>query len=204
MAYNRIQAKRICTVQEYDLFESSFSDRKGGDALTLEALRARRQRTRNLRDKYRDLLKRQRLANRERTGSKKGDRADGNRRTEQKVQLFAEALARFDQRIAALEAADRKAANAGTAGKPSGEKSSAKKPSTSKLAGGKAPSGKTAGKKASGKKKARKGKGGFISEKAQAATRRGKKQNTRSKAVMGHTRAAGRRRQARRDSGGKK
>lgn len=39
-------------------------------------------------DKYRDLFRRQRLANRERTGTKLGARPGSNARTEETVRLF--------------------------------------------------------------------------------------------------------------------
>jgi hypothetical protein len=103
MAFNRNHARRLCTDAEYALFTASLGDELG--ELTLAQLRSKIQRTRKLRDKYRDLLKRQRLANRARTGTKKGDRVDSNARTSDKAKLFDEALGRFETRAAKLAAA---------------------------------------------------------------------------------------------------
>lgn len=68
--------------------------------LSEPALRSHLSRARRLRDKQRDLLRRQRLASRTRTGSKHG----GNERTAQKAKLFEQALARFTERLDAMKA----------------------------------------------------------------------------------------------------
>ena len=107
MAYNRSHARVLCTKSEYELFAASLSDniRK----LTPARLRAKIDRTRRLRDKYRDLYKRQRLATRARTGTKKGNMTDSNTRTEEKAKLFAEALDRLTARADQLAAAEKRA-----------------------------------------------------------------------------------------------
>ncbi len=114
MAYNRNHARALCSDSEFKLFTASLSDEITGHSPA--QLRNKIERARKLRDKYRDLVKRQRLSNRERTGSKKGDRLDSNARTEDKVKLFSEALARFEARAEKVDAAaKRKAASSGRA-----------------------------------------------------------------------------------------
>jgi hypothetical protein len=103
MAFNRNHARPLCSDAEYKLFTASLGDEIG--ELKPAQLRSKIQRARRLRDKYRDLLKRQRLANRARTGTKKGDRPESNTRTADKAKLFDEALGRFEARHDKLAAA---------------------------------------------------------------------------------------------------
>lgn len=186
MAYNRNHARALCTAAEYDLFAASLSD--GIKSLTPARLKAKLERARKLRDKYRDLLKRQRLANRARTGTKKGARPDSNARTADKAKLFGEVLERFSARAKLVAAAGKRA-----------QATAARKAATARVA---------AKKKATrGPRKARSAKArsqdasqaGYVSEAAQAASRRAKLGKTRTKAIQGHVRAAGKRNQARRD-----
>jgi hypothetical protein len=106
MAYNRSHARALCTENEYKLFTASLADEI--TSLTPAQLRSKIERARKLRDKNRDLFKRQRLSNRERTGTKKGDRPDSNARTGDKAKLFSEALVRFENRAAKLGAVKHK------------------------------------------------------------------------------------------------
>jgi hypothetical protein len=102
MKFDRTLARRLSSASELELLESS-----SGAALkdlSESRLRANIARARRLRDKQRDLLRRQRLASRARTGSKHGARPDSNARTGQKARLFEEALARFEERLGALQA----------------------------------------------------------------------------------------------------
>lgn len=68
--------------------------------LSKPGLRGHISRARRLRDKQRDLLRRQRLASRARTGSKHG----GNERTARKAELFDQVLARFTRRLESMKA----------------------------------------------------------------------------------------------------
>lgn len=108
MAYNRIQAGRLLAASELAAFEASL----GGPltSLTASKLRALIKRTRSMRDKAQDLLQRQRVATRGRTGSKDGTTGAANERTEQKLRVLGEALARFEKRMVQLEAAAERAA----------------------------------------------------------------------------------------------
>lgn len=189
MAYNRKHAQSLCTDSEYQLFTASLRDEVG--ELTLAQLRSKIQRARNLRDKYRDLLKRQRLANRERTGTKKGERPDSNVRTANKAKLFDEVLGRFEARAGKLAmAADREA-----------KRKAAKMALEAQMALRK----KTGAKRAAALGKARPeggkavGAAGYASESARAAARGKLARDTRAGARKGHNSAAGKRSQARRD-----
>jgi hypothetical protein len=99
MAFNRRQARALTTRSELDLVSASYPDALG--KLSPRALKSSITRARNLRDKQRDLLKRQKLATRARTGTKVG----GNERTAQKAELFDQALARFTRRLNSLNKA---------------------------------------------------------------------------------------------------
>jgi hypothetical protein len=115
MAYNRAQALKICSATEMDVFLSSLSDAVG--KLTPVQLRSRIARARTLRDKNTDLFRRQVAATRAATGTKRGASGAANSRTEQKAQLFAEALARLEARQTAIDAKPIKAVASKTGSK---------------------------------------------------------------------------------------
>ncbi len=108
MAFNRIQAARLLSAAEMELFKASLSDRL--PQLDARQLRSAVQRTRTLRDKSQDLLRRQRLASQQRSGHKDGARGVDNLRTAHKVQALSEALQRFEDRVARVEAAQEREA----------------------------------------------------------------------------------------------
>ncbi len=212
MAYNRNHAKTLCNKTEYQFFESSL--RGNIDKLPQKRVQDGIKRARTLRDKYRDLHKRQRLATRDRTGTKKGVKPATNERTEQKAKLFAEVLERFEVQLKALKEAE-KAAAANTKKTAAKKKAAKKKAAKTKIAKKKVAkkkvakkkvSKKVAKKKAAGKKAVAKADapGPFVSEKASAASERKRQQDTRAKAVMGHKRASTQRNQAKRDGGKKR
>jgi hypothetical protein len=108
MTYNRLHARALLNASELALFERSV-----GNALAdLTPLQLRREvkRASTLRDKCRDLLRRQKLATRSRTGSKSGTSGDANARTQQKVKLFEEVLQRLNRQQAKIEAEERRKA----------------------------------------------------------------------------------------------
>jgi len=99
MPFNRNHVNGFLAKTEIDLFVSSLgADLKG---LKANDVQRRIERTRKLRDKYRDLLKRQKLATRARTGTKMGS-GNANERTEKKAKAFDEALGRFEAQAKAL------------------------------------------------------------------------------------------------------
>jgi hypothetical protein len=192
MAYNRVQARALCTATEYALFEASLADqiRAHSHAELLGKIR----RVRVLRDKYRDLYKRQRLAVRARTGSKKGEGPDANVRTSRKAQLFAEALKRLEGRAADLERVERaKAASEARARAQARARVAAKARAKAKAKRRAARPVIKGAKSKSGQKS------GFIDPGAERASHGQMLQKTRTRAVQGHVRASGRRVQARRD-----
>lgn len=190
MAFNRNQARPLCSDTEYALFTASLADQIG--ELTPAQLRNKLQRARRLRDKYRDLEKRQRLANRARTGTKKGDRPQTNARTADKAQLFDEALTRFETRSAKLAAAaEREARRKAT------QAAMHAKLAEKKAAGQRGASARTTA-AAGGKKKG--GKAGFMDESSRGAARGKLARDLRAGARKGQKSAAIKRAQAKRDS----
>lgn len=106
MSYGLITARRICNAPELELFTASLA---GSDVKWTHAkLKAKIERTRRLRDKNRDIVRRTRLANRKSTGSKTGTRVSAVALGEQKAKLFDEALSRFVAKLDKLNAAQRK------------------------------------------------------------------------------------------------
>lgn len=108
MATTLIQARKLLTAAELDLFAASRAPAL--NALTPVQLRGKLKRSRTLRDKFRDLLQRQKLAMRERDGNKQGRSGVANARTEQKEALFADVLDTFTRRLAQVEAVQARAA----------------------------------------------------------------------------------------------
>ncbi len=108
MPFNRNHVRAFLAKTEIDLFESSLgADLKARSAVDVQR---RIDRTRKLRDKYRDLLRRQKLTSRVRTGSKTGQSGEANERTAKKAKAFEEALARFEAQAKQLAIAAKKAA----------------------------------------------------------------------------------------------
>ncbi len=192
MAFNRNHARPLCTDAEYKLFTASLADEIG--ELTPAQLRSKIQRARKLRDKYRDLLKRQRLANRARTGTKKGNRAQTNVRTADKAKLFDEALGRFEAKAAKLAAAEEREA----------KRAATKAALAARVAAKKKAGARRAANVGKGKTRSRKAKGttGYASESAHGAARGKLARDTRAGARKGQKTAAGKRSQARRDRRG--
>jgi hypothetical protein len=103
MPYNRSHVRAFLNAAEISLFASSVG--AGLKALGAAELQRRLVRARTLRDKYRDLLRRQKLKTRERTGSKRGSTGNANERTAKKAAAFDQALKRFEAQAKALRAA---------------------------------------------------------------------------------------------------
>lgn len=190
MAFNRSHARRLCNASELSLFESSVGAELA--SLSEAQLKARIVRARNLRDKQQDLLRRQKLATRARTGTKVGASGVANQRTEQKLKLFSEALARFEARLASVEAASARAAVRAAAA--SGKKAVVRMPAGKKAAAKKPPA-----KKPPAKKSKVRG-AGFVSAQARDASNQMQLKKSRSRPIQAHLRSAGKRSQARRDS----
>lgn len=95
MAYTITQARPLLTAAELELFDQSRTEPI--KALTLSRLR----------DKYRDLYRRQTVAMRSAPNSKsRSPVGSDNERTQRKADILQEVLGRFEARVAQLEARD--------------------------------------------------------------------------------------------------
>lgn len=138
MAYTLTQARGLLTAAELSLFDQSRA--APIKDLTAARLRGKVTRARALRDKYRDLYRRQTVATRGTPASKRSAVGGDNQRTGRKAEVFAEVLERFEARLTLLEGrAEREASRAAPA-----KKAARSKPATVP----KAAAGKVAAKKA--------------------------------------------------------
>lgn len=143
MATNKTQAAKLLSAAEMEVFNASRAP--AIKELGAAPLAAKVKRARTLRDKFRDLLQRQKVATRRSTGTKGGPGGSANERTATKAEVFDEVLQRFSARLeqvqaaAARDAARRDAAKAKERARA--EKASATKAAT---AAAKRPAGKTA------------------------------------------------------------
>lgn len=193
MAYNRRQVAGLLSSSEMELFVASLSS--GIGELDAVALRSKIRRARTLRDKSQDLLQRQRIATRERTGTKSGKSGVANERSAQKLKAFSETLQRFEKRLALLDERQAKeAARAASRGQARAGRvpAAGPHPVRSPKAPAVSPQGGPPGV-------------GATSEGARAARHAKQFENSRSKAIQGHLSVQGRASQARRDQrGGRK
>lgn len=102
MVQHARQAKRLCTEDELRLYQDSLFGGRLGQLSPLE-LRSRLRRARALRDKYRDVHRRQRSGARGKMPDGRAKEVHDFSRTFQKGELFEEAVERFEGRLRALE-----------------------------------------------------------------------------------------------------
>lgn len=117
MATTITQARALLTAAELELFDQSRAEPI--KALTLARLRGKVTRARTLRDKFRDLFRRQTVSVRS-ASTTKGRSPVGadNERTQRKADILQEVLDRFEARVTQLEAKEsREAGAAGSAHK---------------------------------------------------------------------------------------
>ena len=107
MAYTITQARPLLTAAELELFDQSRAEPI--KALTVARLHGKVTRVRTLRDKYRDLFRRQTVSVRA-APSTKGRSPVGadNERTQRKADILQEVLDRFEARIAQLAAREQR------------------------------------------------------------------------------------------------
>jgi hypothetical protein len=118
-------ARRLCTKPEFELVEASkIVNMK---QLTPARLQQKVGRARRLRDKYRDLAKRQRLEARGKQAPRKSRPSQGHENTDRKAQLFQEVLERFETRAGAAAGAKKAGARKAGAKKAGAKKAGAKK-----------------------------------------------------------------------------
>ena len=125
MSYTLRQVQPLLTKPELELFQSSRA--AAVRTLSERQLASRIKRARTQRDKYRDLFRRQTVQSRARAGS-----ADANRRTEQKAEIMADLLERFEAQLAKQQAQAAKMALKASPGKAATQKAVAKKAVTKK------------------------------------------------------------------------
>ena len=114
MAVTRDQASRLLSESEMSLFSDSRNPTLR--SFSARELTRRIERARKLRDKSRDLLQRQRLGSRKRTGSKGGATGDANERTARKGEVFDDILQRFESRLQEVQRSDEAASGRAAAG----------------------------------------------------------------------------------------
>ncbi|MBP7454013.1 MAG: hypothetical protein KA914_14610 [Ottowia sp.] len=144
MSYSLRQALPLLTKPELSLFESSRPP--AIKELSAKQLATKITRTRALRDKYRDLYRRQSVQTQERSGAQRKPLGGENERTSAKAEILAEVLGRLEAQHAKLTAAADKAARrasatpakAAKAASPAG--AGAAKPTTRKTAASRAAS----------------------------------------------------------------
>lgn len=185
MALNRLQAAKLLTAKELGLFQDSLSDR--APELDDRELHATMRQLRSSRDKYQDLLRRQRVSSRGRTGSKSGPRGSDNQRTEKKVEAFAQALHRLEQQQQARERA-RQRKQASSDPRPAAWREATEGNKTRKRSG--AP-----GRPGSSDAPAK------VTQAAAGIRQARKLQDMGGQRPLAHVSSRGRRKQARRDSG---
>ncbi len=140
MLITRAKATALLNQKEMELYTDSRVNalRK----LDAKALTTRVGRARDARDRARDLVQRQKLASRERTGAKRGTSGMANERSKEKATLLSDILSRFEAQLRQVErddrraakAAEKTAATAAPARKPASKRSEASAPA--KPAGG--------------------------------------------------------------------
>lgn len=109
MAYTLTQARPLLNAAELELFSQSRAEPI--KALTPKSLAGKVTRARTLRDKYRDLYRRQTVSLRGEDAGGRSANATDNERTQRKADIFQEVLERFEARTTLLhERSEREAA----------------------------------------------------------------------------------------------
>ena len=103
MAVTSSTAKQLCTKSEYELFSESLA--RNIQTLSERGLKSRVGRARKLRDKYRQLANRQDREASGKQSARRGQPAQGSAATRKKEEIFAEAVTRFEARLATVESA---------------------------------------------------------------------------------------------------
>ncbi len=132
MTISSATAKQLCTKSELSLFTQSLS--RNVKSLDVKSLRNRIDRTRKLRDKYKQLAHRQDREARSKQRPRGQRASQGSAATRKKEQLFAESLARFEKRLADVEATS--AAPAKEVVKSAKKRSTGKRTASTKSAAG--------------------------------------------------------------------
>ncbi|MBH1966169.1 MAG: hypothetical protein I8H77_17620 [Comamonadaceae bacterium] len=126
MAYQKRDVQNLLTNPELDLFQASRMN--AVRSLSPKQLEAKITRSRTLRDKYRDLFRRQTVSTQSASGSKRKALGGENSRTELKSDVFQEILSRFEAQLLKVQSngSDQKAGRAPSA--PADRRSAAPAP----------------------------------------------------------------------------
>lgn len=202
MAYTRSDAVKLLNAAEMVLFDAARRDSIG--SLTPRALKGKIERTRRLRDKYRDLFQRQRLDTRARTGTKLGRSGAANQRTKEKAALLAEVLERYQARLAYVEEAEKRAALKAAQARAKADRAAASKAAAKARAAkakrpAKSPKAPAAKPLAGASLVGPVGRTGFMNPRAKGVDTKRQLHSSRGTVIQAHLRAAGRRNQAKRD-----
>ncbi len=157
MPITRAKARQLLNQKEMALYDESRVN--GLRQLDAKALATRITRARAARARARDLVRRQKLDSRTRTGSKRGTSGTANQRSKDKAELMADILGRFETHLRELDrpaAGSRKTASKKTVPKKVATRKVATKSATRKATARKTSTGKAATKKAATKKAAAK------------------------------------------------
>lgn len=183
MPITRAKASRLLNQSEMGLYDDSRAN--GLRDLDARALASRVKRARTARDRARDLVQKQKLASRARSGSKRGASGADNQRSKDKAELTADILKRFEQQLRTVERADREEARAAKkSAKARAPKRGSAGAAANSLAARKVGSSRSASKKTAAKKSvAKKAPAGKAAAATPAASTRETKPTTRSSAT---------------------
>lgn len=149
MAVMPKNARQLCTKPELQLIRSSLAT--SAERLTPAQLRQKISRARKLRDKYRDLARRQRRESRGKQGPRGARPSQSNENTARKAEFFADTLDRFENILAGKTDARLQSASSATRSTRSARgKTGAKRAATSVSANAESA---TRGKKTTGRRK---------------------------------------------------
>lgn len=151
MQITRAKATALLNKGEMQLYDDSRHNPIRG--FTVKQLESRVTRARAARGRARDLVRRQKLASRERTGSKGGTSGAANQRSKDKAGILADILKRFEDQAKVAKKTEKAAAKKPATGRKAAKKATAKKATAKKTAAKKTT---RAAKKKVGKKSARK------------------------------------------------
>lgn len=131
MQITRAKAVALLNKGEMQLYDDSRHNpiRK----FSVSQLESRITRARGVRDRARDLVRRQKLSSRQQTGSKRGTSGNANQRSKDKVEILADILKRFETRLGDAKK-EAKASEKESAASPRARKAAVKKAAAKKTA----------------------------------------------------------------------
>ncbi|MET4574959.1 hypothetical protein [Ottowia thiooxydans] len=123
MAYQKRDVQNLLTNPELDLFQASRMN--AVRSLSPKQLEAKIKRSRTLRDKYRDLFRRQSVSTQAQSGTKRKALGGENSRTELKSDVFQEILSRFEDQLLKHQSSESDAKVGNASSRPTARRSGA-------------------------------------------------------------------------------